>query len=328
MADAYLSRERENIIVSVNQEEKFRIPALNLQAIVSFGYAGCSPGLMQLCVEREIDLSFLSPNGRFMARICGPVRGNVLLRRLQHETCSDPLRSLPIASAMIAAKIHNQRQNLLRHQRDNGKSNEIESAADKLKHSMHSAYSCLDFDTLRGVEGLAAKTYFETFNSLVLHQRDTFSFTERSKHPPKDPINLLLSFAYSLMTNEITSALECVGLDPYVGVFHTLRPGRVSLGVDVVEEFRSSCERFVLSLVNRKQIQSKHFKYPSGEVPMLTDEGRKIFLTAWQTRKKDTITHPFLNLAMPIGLLPHIQAQLLARAMRGEIDTYPPFIIK
>ncbi len=326
---AYLYKDGLNVVVAIEQKNVFSIPVINIEGIVAFSYIGCSPGVMKLCADNKISLCFLSPNGRFIGRFQGPQTGNVLLRKVQYELCSNEDVSLHLAVITIAAKISNYRSLLQRYQRDHTQQEEIENAIVRLKHLQRQALNCTCKKDLLGIEGLAAKIYFGVFHYLILNSNSTFNFSGRNKRPPRDAVNALLSFAYSLLTTEITAALETVGLDAYVGFYHTLRPGRTSLALDMIEEFRAyMCDRFVLSLINRKQLHNNHFFYQGEEAVQLTDDGRKIFLTAWQNRKKDDITHPYLNETVSLGLLPHLQAVLMARYLRNQIDDYPPFISK
>lgn len=327
--ESYLYKDGMNVVVSVKQEEVFRIPIINIEGIVTFGYMGASPGLMKLCCDNGVSLTFLSPNGRFVSRIQGAVHGNVLLRHEQVHWVDDSMKSLYLAKIMIAAKILNYRNVLRRFVRDNGENKLVSDAASFLDSNKNHALKAKDLDTLRGIEGIAANKYFSVFSQLIIQNKSQFPFTERNRRPPKDAVNAMSSLAYTLATNDIQAALETVGLDPYMGFLHTMRPGRASLALDLTEEFRAYLgDRFVLSLINRKQISFKDFIYQGDQGVMLTDKGRKIFLTAWQTRKRDEITHPYLNEKINIGLLPYIQATLLARFIRGDIDDYPTFLIK
>ena len=326
---SYLYKDGLNIVVAVEQKDIFRVPVINIEGIVTFGYLGCSPGLMKLCADNKISLCFLSPHGRFIGRFQGPQTGNVLLRKIQYELYNNEDVSLHLACIVIASKISNYRSLLQRHQRDHGQREEIENSIIRLRQLQRQAFKCVSKADLLGIEGLAAKIYFGTLPHLILNTEKTFNFSGRNKRPPKDAVNALLSFAYSLLTNEVTAALETVGLDAYLGFYHTLRPGRTSLALDMIEEFRAYiCDRFVLSLINRKQLRSNHFFYQGEEAIQLTDDGRKIFLSAFQNRKKEEITHPYLNEPVPLGLLPYLQAVLMSRHLRNQIDDYPPFISK
>lgn len=327
--ESYLSKDGENVVVSVNQKERFRISVLNIESIVTFGYMGASPGVMKLCVDHGIDLTFLSPNGRFIGRIQGQIRGNVLLRKAQYALADDVDMSVEIARICIAGKIQNYRSILRRYERDYGENSEVESAAIEMDRSKRNVLNAKKKDTIRGLEGDAANCYFSVLPHLIINQITDFPFSGRNRRPPKDAVNAMLSLAYTLLTNDMVSALETVGLDAYVGFLHTLRPGRPSLALDMVEELRAYLgDRFVLSLINRKQITASDFLYQGDRGVVLTDNGRKIFLSAWQNRKKEIVTHPFLQEKVPIGLIPYVQAMLMARCIRGDLDTYPVFLIK
>lgn len=326
--ESYLSKDGLNVVISVNQQEVFRIPVLNIEHIITFGYVGASPGLMKLCADNGVSLTFLSPNGRFIGRFQGPVTGNVLLRTRQYRLASDPNYSLSLARIIIAAKINNYRQILLRQLRDYGNDSGIEEVEKKLKNCKRLALKSTSSEELRGHEGDAASAYFSVFNHLLRSTDPTFLFNGRNRRPPRDAVNCMLSFIYTLIANDCTAALESVGLDPYVGLFHTMRPGRPSLALDIMEEMRAYLgDRLVLSLINRRQINGRDFIF-QGDAVTTTDEGRKTILQAWQQRKKEVITHPFLNEKIQIGLLPYVQSQLLARTIRDSIEIYPPFLIK
>jgi len=327
--ESYLSKDGQNVVVSVRQQEVFRIPVINIEGIVTFGYMGASPGLMKLCTDNNVALTFLSPNGRFVSRIQGQTRGNVLLRKTQYQLADDEGWTLHVAQVMIGSKIQNYRNILRRYVRDYGADEEVEDVAHALESFKRDVFRAQDKVALMGVEGMAANRYFEVLPHLMTQQREAFPFTGRNRRPPKDAVNAMLSLAYTLVTNDITAALETVGLDPYVGFLHTLRPGRASLALDMVEELRAYLgDRFVLSLINRRQITPSDFVYQGEKGVLLTDNGRRTFLTAWQNRKRETIIHPFLNEKIPVGLVPHAQAMLLARYMRNDIDDYPVFLIK
>ena len=327
--ESYLSKDGENVVVSVKQQEVFRISALNIEAIVTFGYMGASPGLMKLCTDRGIGLTFLSPSGRFISRIQGQVRGNVLLRKAQYGISDDATKSTMIARICIAGKIQNYRNILRRYERDYGYVEEIENAVNIIDRAKRDVLNATSKEQVRGLEGDAASCYFSVFPKLIVNQNADFPFNGRNRQPPKDAVNAMLSLAYTLLTNDVTSALETVGLDPYVGFLHTLRPGRASLALDIVEELRAYLgDRFVLSLINRKQITASDFLNQGDEGVVLTENGKKTFLTAWQNRKKEVVTHPFLQEKIPVGLIPHAQAMLLARCIRGDLDAYPVFLVK
>ena len=327
--DAYLSKDGQNVVVSVKQQEVFRIPSINIEEIVTFGYVGASPGLMKLCCDNGISLTFLSPSGRFIGRVVGPVRGNVLLRKAQYSLSENDEQSVSVARLMIAGKIQNYKNILRRYLRDYGDNQDVENAVKILEFNNNLAIKEEDKGRLLGFEGIASNAYFNVFPNLILQQKEHFTFSGRNRRPPKDAVNAMLSFAYSLIANDCAAALETVGLDPYVGLFHSLRPGRISLALDVMEEFRAYLgDRFVLSLINKRQISPKDFLTQGDNGIIMTDNGRKVFLTAWQNRKRETIIHPYLNEKVEIGLLPYVQAMMLARYIRNDIDNYPVFIVK
>lgn len=327
--EAYLSKDGLNVVVSVKQQEVFRIPSINIEGIVTFGYMGASPGLMKLCSDSGISLTFLSPNGRFVSRVQGATHGNVLLRKAQYSLSDDEDWSLHIAKLMIAAKIQNYRYILRRYIRDYGDSQEVDAAVKMLEANKRYALNAEDKTKLMGFEGIASNAYFEVLPILILNQKESFPFNGRNRRPPKDAVNAMLSLAYTLIANDCTAALETVGLDPYVGFLHALRPGRTSLALDMMEEFRAYLgDRFVLSLINKRQISPKDFLYQGDNGVVLTNKGRKTFITAWQNRKRETIIHPYLNEKVEIGLLPYVQAMMLARYIRKDIDDYPVFLIK
>ncbi len=327
--ESYLSKDGQNVVVSVRQREVFRIPIINIEGIVTFGYMGASPGLMKLCSDNNVSLTFLSPHGRFISRIQGKTKGNVLLRKRQYQLADDAEWSLHLAQIIISGKIQNYRNILRRYLRDYGFNVDVKNAAQLLDTYKREIFRCQNKDILIGVEGMAANRYFDVFPHLLTQQRDVFPFSGRSRRPPKDAINAMLSLAYTLLTNDVTAALETVGLDPYVGFLHTLRPGRTSLALDLVEELRAYMgDRFVLSLINRRQVSPKDFIFQGDKGVQLTENGRRTFLSAWQTRKKDTIVHPFLNEKISVGLVPYAQAMLLARYIRNDIDDYPVYLIK
>ena len=327
--EAYLSKDGLNVVVSVKQQEVFRIPAINIEGIVTFGYMGASPGLMKLCSDSGISLTFLSPNGRFVSRVQGATHGNVLLRKAQYALSDDEGWSMHVAQLMIAAKIQNYRNILRRYIRDYGDCQEVDDAVRVLDANKRYALHAEDKTKLMGFEGIASNAYFEVLPKLILNQKEYFPFNGRNRRPPKDAVNAMLSLAYTLIANDCAAALETVGLDPYVGFLHALRPGRTSLALDMMEEFRAYLgDRFVLSLINKRQITPKDFLHQGDNGVVMTDKGRKTFLTAWQNRKRETIIHPYLNEKVEIGLLPYVQAMMLARYIRKDIDDYPVFLIK
>lgn len=327
--EAYLSKDGMNVVVSVDKEELFRIPIVNIEGIVTFGYMGASPGLMKLCVDNGVSLVFMSPQGRFIGRIQGKVKGNVLLRKKQYHLSEDKEQALHVSRLFIAGKIYNCRNVLRRFIRDNGTQIEVEHAAKSLDFYKQNALKAEDMDLLRGIEGRAANVYFSVFNNLIINQKNDFVFDGRNRRPPKDEVNAMLSFVYTLLTNEVASALESVGLDPYVGFMHTLRPGRMSLALDMVEELRAYLgDRLVLSMINRRQIDKRDFIQQGDDSLIMTDSCKKNIIAAWQKRKKEIVEHPYLKEKIPLGLLPYSQAMLLSRFMRGDIDDYPVFIMK
>ena len=328
--DAYLSLDGENVVVHIKETETGRFPIHNLENIVTFGWQGASPALMRHTCELGKGLAFFSSGGRFLCRVEGEERGNVLLRREQYRIADDEKRSLPIAINMIGAKTANARTVLNRFLRDHPLSidgNEITAVADHLRSSLPDIRNAMDTDTLRGLEGVNASQYFSVFDNMILQNKADFHFENRDRRPPCDPVNAILSFGYSIFANECASALQSVGLDPYVGFIHTDRPGRKSLALDVMEEFRSvMCDRFALSLINLRQLKITDFIVKENGAVLLSDDARKTFIKAWQERKKDIVVHPFLGEKCPWGILPFIQAQLLARYIRGDLDDYPPYL--
>ena len=330
--NAYLTLDGENVVIQVEGAERGRFPLHTLEGILSFSYAGASPALMGACAERNIDFCFLRPSGRFLARICGPTRGNVLLRKTQYRVSEDRNASLNIGKNMLIGKLYNARWVLERATRDHALSMDVErlkAASAALYTSIGNMEHADNVDTLRGIEGDAAAEYFGVFNELILNGDEAFAFHGRSRRPPMDRVNAMLSFAYALLSSSCASALEAVGLDPYVGFVHTDRPGRASLALDLMEELRPAfADRFVLSCVNTRIVNSQMFEESGSGAVTLNEAGRKAFLKAWQERKKETLTHPFLKEKLPWGLVPFVQALLLARYLRGDLDTYPPFLWK
>jgi CRISPR-associated protein Cas1 len=327
--EAYLSLDGENVVIKKDESVSMRLPLHNLENIVCFNYVGVSPALMGACAERNVGLCFLTPNGRFLGRVTGKVKGNVLLRKKQYEISNSSDLSVPIAASFLMGKVSNCRKVVERALRDHGMlldSKTLGEASLALKETLTNISNCKTVGELMAFEGFAAKIYFSVFDQLILQQRDDFHFNERSRRPPMDNMNSLLSFFYVLLTNEVSSALEGVGLDPYVGFLHQDRPGRPSLALDLMEELRPVlADRLALSLVNRKQINGKGFTQKESGGILMDDETRKTVLTAWQERKKEEILHPYLKERIPFGLIPHAQAMLLARTLRGDLDAYPPY---
>jgi CRISPR-associated protein Cas1 len=331
--NAWVRKDGENLVIEVDGQELGRAPLHMLEGLVCFSRAGASPAALAACAGAGICVSLLDPNGRFLARVEGARSGNVLLRRRQYRLADDLLQSLPIVSSIVAAKAANQRAVLRRALRDHGDTlpalscEALTAAEARLTDIARRALQGKDVASLRGIEGEAAQVYFSIFPHFI--RAEGFSFTTRSRRPPLDPINALLSFLYALLGHDCRSALETVGLDPQVGFLHTDRPGRASLALDLMEEFRPVlADRLALSLINRRQLVVKDFIVEDGGAVRLTDAARKTVLVAYQERKKDELTHPFLDEKMTLGLVPHIQAQLLARHLRGDMDGYPAFIWK
>lgn len=328
--NSYLSLDGENVVIYDGDTERGRLPLHNLEGIVSFGYRGTSPALMGACADHGISLCYLTSQGKFLARVSGKVRGNVILREQQYESSKDEMMSLEIARNCIMGKVYNARWVLARALRDHPMQIDVErvkTASAQLKDRLGWIRNSQTKDQLRGYEGEAASIYFGVFDELILQQKKDFTFSGRNKRPPLDNINAMLSFVYTLLTNSITSALECVGLDPCVGYLHTERPGRASLSLDLVEELRAvMADRFVLSLVNKKIVNGKNFTKKENGAVLMDDDLRKKLLIEWQNRKKDVITHPYLGEKVEWGMIPYVQAMLLARYLRGDLDSYPVFL--
>ncbi len=328
----YLARDGECVLVRVEQENRLRVPIHTLNGIVCFGQVSCSPPLMGLCAERDVALSFLSEHWHFLARVTGPVRGNVLLRRQQYRLADARDSAAVIARSAVLGKVANCRTVLMRALRErievNG-GNGLNDAIAELGRLLSVIERATDVDSLRGLEGDAARVYFSVFDDLILVSKDAFFFRERSRRPPLNNINALLSFLYTLLAHDVAAALESVGLDPCVGYLHADRPGRPGLALDLMEELRPVlADRLALSLINRRQVAPTGFcKTESGAVQM-DDATRKEVLVAWQKRKQEEITHPFVDERVPLGILPYVQALLLARRVRGDIDAYPPYFWK
>ncbi len=325
---AYLAKEGETVLVRVEQQTRLQVPIHTLNGIVCFGQVSASPALMGLCGERDVALSFMSRSGRFLARVQGPVSGNVLLRRTQYRRADSD--AAEIARSLLAAKLANSRVVLLRALRDRPQQAGAEALREAARHLGHLLEDIrrpgADLDRLRGLEGEGARSYFSVFDHLISAQKETFRFERRSRRPPLDNINALLSFIYTLLAHETGAALEGVGLDPAVGFLHRDRPGRAGLALDLMEELRAFlADRLVLSLINRRQIQAGDFRRSESGAVYLEEAARKRVLTAWQERKRETLRHPFLEEELEVGLLPHAQAMLLARHLRGDLDAYPPF---
>jgi CRISPR-associated protein Cas1 len=330
--NTYLSLDGENIVILKDQIEISRFPLHNLEGIIAFGYTGASPALMGACAKRNIALSFMKQSGRFLARVVGEVRGNVTLRKAQYRLSDSTEESNKIARNFILGKVYNARWVVERATRDYA----VRLDVDKLKgvskalvNSMKLIEQSEDLEQLRGYEGEAASQYFSVFDDLILQQKECFYFHNRNKRPPLDNVNAMLSFVYTLLAHDVAAALETVGLDPYVGFLHRDRPGRVSLALDVMEELRSVyADRFVISLINKREVNANGFTQQENGAVMMDDDTRKTILKAWQSKKQETITHPFLQEKLEWGLVPYAQAMLLARFIRGDLDAYPPFMWK
>jgi CRISPR-associated protein Cas1 len=328
--NAWVHKDNENLVLKVGDELKARVPIHKLQGLVCFGQVSISPYLMAHCAENGVTITYLNQFGKFLARVEGPVSGNVLLRRTQHLTGADRDRSVAIARTMLIGKIYNQRAVLRRYLRDYGDQSDAQAelavAEKRLSRCLEQLNDCQSIDMLMGREGEAAQVYFGVFQHLI--RQPDFQFDARRRRPPTDPVNALLSFCYTLLTHDCRSALETTGLDPASGFLHQLRSGRPSLALDLAEEFRPMIDRFVLSLINKRQLSVKDFdEWPNGSIT-LKEEPRRTLLAAWQDRKQDTLMHSWFEESAPVGLLPWLQAQILARFLRGDCDSYVPFLWK
>jgi len=326
--ESYLAKEGECVAVKHEGQVKGRIPIHTLGGLVLFGQVSCSPFLLGHCAENGVAVSWLTQNGRFMASMHGPVSGNVLLRREQYRKADDPAFSAALARAFTIGKIYNCRTILRRAAREKADTR-LDTAADGLSRCLERLKKDLPLDVARGIEGEAANIYFGVFDTLISNPDPAFAFQGRNRRPPLDVVNCLLSFLYTLLTHDIRGALETVGLDPAVGYLHRDRPGRPSLALDMMEEFRPYlADRLACTLINKGQVKAKGFKRQESGAVLMDDDTRKEVLVAWQNRKKEEIEHPFLKEKMPVGLLWHMQARLLARHLRGDLDAYPPFIVR
>lgn len=330
--DAYLSLDGENVVVNREKQEVARFPLHNLSGIISFSYAGASPALMGACAQRDVGLAFCTPRGKFLARTTGISTGNVLLRREQYRTADDLGRSCRIARNMIFGKLYNARWSMERTRRDHKLRIDeaaFQRASETIQKLLPAAAEETDLDALRGLEGVGASAYFGVFDQMILREKEAFFFRERNRRPPLDNVNAMLSFPYSLLTNDCASALESVGLDAYVGFLHRDRPGRSSLALDLMEELRPSmADRFVLTMINNRVMAPGDFEKSESGAVRMRDEARRKFLKAWQEKKQEVITHPYLEEKIPWGLVPYVQSLLLARCLRGDLDAYPPFLWK
>lgn len=331
-AKSYLSLDGENILILLDDKEKFRMPFANIENIVCFGYMGASPALMGKCADNNIVINFLRPNGEYLARITGKTKGNVILRKIQYAYSQNEEFCFKFSKNIVLAKFFNTRNTLERTIRDNKNSCDItnlSNVSQNIKSSLEKVYKFNDLDSLRGFEGIIAKSYFSVFNDMIIQQKKYFNLKGRTKRPPLDNVNCMLSYLYIILSLEIQSALETVGIDPYVGFMHTIRSGRCSLALDLVEELRSYLvDRLVVTMINLKQMTEKDFYPKEGGGVLMTDDGRKKLLNIWQGQKKEIIEHPFINEKIEKGLIPYVQSQLLARYLRGDLEEYPPFLCK
>ena len=329
---ASVRKRNETVLVVFEGEAKLRVPLHHISGIVCFGRVFVSPETMAACAQNGIGISFISEWGRFLARVVGPVCGNVLLRREQYRRADDSAAAIEIARSAVLGKIANSRVLLQRARRERSEipnAQTLQRTIDSLGCSIGLAAEARDIDELRGCEGEAARTYFSAFNFLIISQDQTFHFNGRNRRPPKDAANALISFAYSMLMHDCASALQAIGLDPAVGYLHADRPGRLSLALDLMEEFRAAiADRFVAGIINLGQIKADDIITTGSGAVVLTDEGRKKFLAAWQKRKQEEITHPFGGEKTTYALLPYYQARLLARTIRGDLGKYPPYLLK
>ncbi|MCR4420301.1 MAG: type I-C CRISPR-associated endonuclease Cas1c [Clostridia bacterium] len=327
---AYVHLDHDTLVVEVDKTVRLQVPLHHLGGLAVFGNVLISPFLIHRFAEDGRSIVWFDQNGRFRARLVGPVSGNVLLRRAQHEAYEDPDRRAFLARRFVTGKIRNARHVLLRAMRDYPDvGSRVEAAARELENCLKEANRATDLEEIRGVEGRAAAVYFSVLDCLILNKDAAIRFEVRTKHPPRDPVNSLLSFAYTLLAHDCASACEGVGLDPQVGYLHALRPGRPALALDLMEEFRAFlADRLVLTILNRRQISEKDFIERPGGAVLLTDQARRTFLEAYQRRKQEEITHPLLRQQVPVGLLPHIQARLLARYLRQDAAEYAPFVAR
>lgn len=330
---SYLHLDNDTIRIEVEHETKLRVPLHHLCGIVTVGDVLISPALIGRCAESGIGMTLLDRNGRFRARVEGPTTGNVFLRKAQHEIAADPIRTLGIARNIVAGKLRNSRTLLQRGSRESKDAADtaaLDAAVLKFDASLRAVSIADDTDKLRGIEGEAARTYFSALNHVIrADARATFSMDGRNRRPPRDPMNALLSFLYTLATHDCRSALETVGLDPQVGFLHVLRPGRPALALDLVEEFRSvMADRLALTLINRGQLKADDFRNTEGGGVLMSNDARRAIGIAWQEKKKEVLKHPLLETEVPYGLLAQIQARLLARSLRGETEAYLPFLAR
>lgn len=329
---AYLTRDHQTLRVKIDGQAKLAVPLHHLDGVVCFGRVTVSPAALAACGEARLALSYLTEQGRFVAGVVPPIHGNVLLRRQQYRLADDEAARLRMARPMIAAKIQNARNTLLRAARDGAADEDakaLRSAASRLAALLTGLPGAMELNSARGIEGETARTYFSVFTRMVRHDRETFRLARRSRRPPRDPVNALLSFVYALVRHDCESAIQAAGLDPAVGYLHADRPGRPSLALDLMEEFRAlTADRLVLAMINRRQVQAGGFAVDAAGGVSMDDKTRRALLVAYQQRKREEVTHPLLEESVPVGLLPHLQARLLARTLRGDLDDYPALVLK
>ena len=329
---AYLHRDGQTVVIELEKKVLGRIPLHMIDSIATFGHVMVSPGLMEACAESHVALNFLTTNGRVMARVDTPGGGGVVLRKAHYHRADDPVFTLALASIIVAGKIQNCRQNLLRSARDGeagANAEALHRTADQLMYNVDQTQKATDLDVLRGLEGDAAHLYFQHFAMMTPDAPECLKFKTRSRQPPLDPINSLLSLFYSILTHDCIAALVAAGLDPSVGFLHQDRPGRPSLAVDLVEEFRPYlADRFVITLINRKQVSESDFITRPGGAVEMTEAARKRTIGAFQERKQERRQHPYLDQESPIGRFPALQAKIMARHIRGDLDHYVPLLIK
>ena len=327
--DSYLFCRNENICVRIGDAEKLCVPALNMDSIVCFGKMTVSTPLLEFCGSHGISLAFIRENGHFMGRLQGPVSGNVLLRKRQYASMEDAAFTRRTVQSILLAKLRNSKLVLMRAarlERTGAYREELTLGVQQLSEAVENLLECSSVDSMRGIEGAAATAYFARFDCILAGNPGGFRFDTRSRRPPRNEVNAALSFTYMLLTSQMQSAMETVGLDPAAGYLHTLRPGRASFALDLIEELRAPlCDRFVLSLFNKGQLSRSDFDQDE-EMVSLNERGRRTLLSAWEKRKQEQIVHPFLKEKVPIGLIPYVQAMLFARVLRGDLDDYPPFV--
>ncbi|NLW88785.1 MAG: type I-C CRISPR-associated endonuclease Cas1 [Clostridiaceae bacterium] len=326
---AYLSLDGENIVCKSDQKEKFRLPLSTIEEIFCFSYLGCSPALMGKCLENAISISFISPQGKFLSRLQGATKGNIYLRKVQFEKFGTQ-QTLLIQNT-VAAKLSNTRQLIRRSMRDNPQLDDegrLSNCIGIIENGIENVYTQTDLEIIMGIEGNCAKAYFYILSDLILQQKDDFTVVARTKRPPMDRVNALLSFLYTIATSSCASALESVGLDSYLGYYHAMRSGRCSLACDLVEEMRAVIDRLVLTMINLKQVNANDFEKQVSGAIYLNKDGKRKVLTLWQERKRSIVEHAYLGQKIPFGLLPFVQSSLLAKHIRGEIEEYPSFLMK